>query len=98
MDDDRKEKTREMGKSINAVRYVVYTSVRRNQISARRRERGKRPQRQAYRKAVKKLAAIPAAKVLHGSRTSKISKHGFPERVKRAEEWKNWHPDAALCF
>ena len=98
MGDDRKEKTREMGKSINALRYSAYTSARRNQITVRRRERGERAHRQAYRQAVKKIRDIPSSKVLRGSRASGISKHGLPERVKRAGEWQNLHSDAALLF
>ena len=96
--DDREEKTREMGKSINALRYVVYASVRRNQITARWMEREERAQRQAYRRDVKKIREIPSSKVLRGSRASEISKHGFPECAKRAEEWQNCHSDAALLF
>ena len=89
-DDDRRDRTHEMSKHIDVVRYVVYSSCRLNQITVRWRDRERRVHRAAHSEAVRKLALNPVAKAMHGSRASLISKHGMGECVKRAQQWQRW--------
>ena len=95
-EDDRAESTRVLSKSIDTSRYVVYTSAKRNHITARRGEREKRARTRTYKEAVKKLSDISRAKALRASRTSKISKRVMPECIKRAGEWQNCHSSSTL--
>ena len=93
-EDDRKDRTREMKAHIDGSKYVVYTSKRLDQMTVRWRDREMKTHRHKYTEAVKKLAQIPGAKVMHASRTSKVSKHTLAECIKRAQEWQNWHREA----
>ena len=90
-EDDRKDRTREMKAHIDVSKYVVYTSKRLDQMTVRWRDNERRTHQAKYSQAVKKLAQIPGAKVMHASRTSKVSKHTLPECIKRAQQWQNWH-------
>ena len=90
-EDDRKDRTKEMKTFIDDSKYVVYTSKKLNQMTARWRDREMREHRAKHVNAVKTLKTIANAKTMHAIGTSNVAKHTLPECTKRAQEWQNWH-------
>ena len=97
-EDVRKDVSAKLLNYIDISRYVIYTNAKNGHITVRWRESEKRKHRLTYREAVKAISLLPYAKTMHASRTSKISKHGVSECVKRAQEWQNWHADVLSFY